>query len=84
VDVARGDQAVTLVNAGFELAVVDECAAHRQDYRDRSLIEEFELVSAIVDSQFAPPSRSTALLMQAVYRHAQRIKRHITSTSLPG
>jgi hypothetical protein len=84
VDVARGDQAVTLVKTGFGLAVVDACAAHGQDDRDRPLIEEFELVSAFVHSRFAPPSRSAALVMQAVYGQAQRIKWHITSASLPG
>ena len=83
-DVARGDQAVTLVQAGFAFAVVDESAAHRHDDCDRPLIEEFELVSAFLHSQLHRPSRSTALLMQAVYGQAQRIKRHIASASLPG
>ena len=84
VDVTRADQAMALVKGGLGLAIVDEFAAHGQDCVIRPLIEELELVSTFVYSKFSPPSRNTALLMQAVYGQAQRIKRHITSASLPG
>jgi DNA-binding transcriptional LysR family regulator len=83
VDVTRADQAMALVKGGLGLAIVDEFAAHGQDCVIRPLIEELELVSTFVYSKFSPPSRNTALLMQAVYRQAQRMKRHITSASLP-
>jgi DNA-binding transcriptional LysR family regulator len=83
VDVTRADQAMALVKGGLGLAIVDEFAAHGQDCVIRPLIEELELVSTFVYSKFSPPSRNTALLMQAVYGQAQRIKRHITSASLP-
>ncbi|KAA1002425.1 LysR family transcriptional regulator [Paraburkholderia panacisoli] len=83
VDVTRADQAMALVKGGLGLAIVDEFAAHGQDCVIRPLIEELELVSTFVYSKFSPPSHNTALLMQAVYRQAQRMKRHITSASLP-
>ncbi|MFL9961123.1 LysR family transcriptional regulator [Paraburkholderia sediminicola] len=83
VDVTRADQAMALVKGGLGLAVVDEFAAHGQDCVIRPLIEELELVSTFVYSKFSPPSRNTALLMQTVYRQAQRMKRHIASASLP-
>jgi DNA-binding transcriptional LysR family regulator len=83
VDVTRADQAMALVKGGLGLAIVDEFAAHGQDCVIRPLIEELELVSTFVYSKFSPPSRNTALLMQAVYGQAQRMKRHITSASLP-
>ena len=83
VDVTRADQAMALVRGGLGLAIVDEFAAEGQDCVIRPLIEELELVSTFVYSKFSPPSRNTALLMQAVYRQAQRVNRHITSASLP-
>jgi DNA-binding transcriptional LysR family regulator len=83
VDVTRADQALALVKGGLGLTIVDEFAAEGQDCVIRPLIEELELVSTFVYSKFSPPSRNTALLMQAVYRQAQRMNRHIASAALP-
>ena len=83
VDVTRADQALALVKGGLGLTIVDEFAAEGQGLIVRPLIEELELVSTFVYSKFSPPSRNTTLLIQAVYRQAQRINRHIPGASLP-
>lgn len=83
VDVTRADQALALVKGGLGLTIVDEFAAEGQGFIIRPLIEELELVSTFVYSKFAPPSRNTTLLIQAVYSQAQRINRHIPGASLP-
>ena len=83
VDVTRADQAMALVRGGLGLTIVDEFGADAQGCVVRPLIEELELVSTFVYSKFSPPSRNTALLMQAVYKQAQRMNRHITSANLP-
>jgi DNA-binding transcriptional LysR family regulator len=83
VDVTRADQALALVKGGLGLAIVDEFAAYGQDLVIRPLVEDIELVSTFVYSKFSPPSRNSVLLMQAIFRQAQRMNRQIGSASLP-
>jgi DNA-binding transcriptional LysR family regulator len=83
VDVTRADQALSLVKGGLGLAIVDEFATVGQDCIVRPLVEDLEMVATFVYSKFSPPTRNTTLLMQAVYRQAQRMNRHIANAALP-
>jgi DNA-binding transcriptional LysR family regulator len=83
VDVTRADQALALVKGGLGCAIVDEFGADGQDVIIRPLVEELEMVSTLVYSKFAPPTRNTTLLMHAVYKQAQRLNRHMAGVALP-
>jgi DNA-binding transcriptional LysR family regulator len=82
VDVTRADQALALVRGGLGLAIVDEFATGGVDCVVRPLVEDLEMVSTFVYSKFSPPSRNAMLLMQAVYRRAEKLGRQIGS--MPG
>lgn len=77
VDVTRADQALALVRGGLGLAIVDEFATDGVDCAVRPLVERLDMVSTFVYSKFSPPSHSALLLMQAVFRRAERLGRQI-------
>jgi hypothetical protein len=43
----------------------------------RPLVESLEMTSTFVYSKFSPPSGSARLLMEAIYRRAEQLGRHI-------
>ena len=77
VDVTRADQALALVRDGLGLAIVDEFAAGTGDCVVKPLVEDLDMTATFVYSKFSPPPRSAVLLMEAVYRRAEKLGRQI-------
>lgn len=83
VDVTRADQAIALVRGGLGVAIVDDFATEGLDITIRPLVETIEMTAGFVYSKFAPPSRNATIFMQAVYRQAERMGRHIVGAPIP-
>jgi DNA-binding transcriptional LysR family regulator len=77
VDVTRADQALALVRDGLGLAIVDEFAAGTGDCVVKPLVEDLDMTATFVYSKFSPPPRGAVLLMEAVYRRAEKLGRQI-------
>jgi DNA-binding transcriptional LysR family regulator len=77
VDVTRADQALALVRGGLGLAIVDEFAAGAGDCVVKPLVEDVDMTATFVYSKFSPPPRGAVLLMEAVYRRAEKLGRQI-------
>jgi DNA-binding transcriptional LysR family regulator len=83
IDVTRADQALSLVEGGLGVTIVDNFAATGSRLIVRPLRENIEFTAHFVYSRFAPPSRNASLFMQSVYRRARRLQRAVPDAFIP-
>ena len=83
IDVTRADQALSLVEGGLGVTIVDNFAATGSPLIIRPLRENIEFTAHFVYSRFAPPSRNASLFMQAVYTRARRLQCAVPDASIP-